>query len=100
MRSVIVVLLVTLSLRTAGVLSPPPLDVAAKCRCIGLKKVLPISLRERAEIDRRIHLPPREANNPLPAAAPPFSCASRLVCGNTFLPYGTVLVHLLLRLQL
>jgi hypothetical protein len=100
MRSVILFLLFTLALRTAGALPAPATRPESTGRCVGLAKVLPLSLRYRQEIERRIHLPPREGGTAVPSAASPSSPATDLVRGDTFLPSGTALLLLLLRLQL
>ena len=100
MRSVVLILLVVLGLRTAGQLPSHSAQPEPARRCTGLAKVLPLSLRYRQEIDRQIHLPPRAAANSLPPdPTPPFPDLGP-VAGNTFLLHGTVLVHLLLRLRL
>jgi hypothetical protein len=64
------------------------------------RKVVPISFRYRQQINQQIHLPLRQPNGSfsagLTASAPPVEPDERAA----FLPSGTVLVHLLLRLQL
>jgi hypothetical protein len=100
MRSGIVLLLVTLALRTVGALPPPSAPPEPNGRRVGLVKVLLLSVRYRQEIERQIHLPPCAAGTSLPSdPTPPFPNLGP-VGGNTFLRYGTALVHLLLRLRL
>jgi hypothetical protein len=100
MRSVVLILLVVLGIRTAGVLPSHPARLGQGHRCTGLAKALPVSLRYRQEIERQIHLPPRVAAPSLSADLTAPSPDLRTAGGNTFLPYGTALVHLLLRLRL
>src|SRR4051794_38612639 len=100
MRNVVVLLLVSLCLRMSG-----PLPAASHRPDSGVdnrlaRKVVPLSFRYRQQINNQIHLPLRQPNGSFPAdltaSAPPVEPDERA----TFLPSGTVLVHLLLRLQL